>query len=113
MFFLLFIIDHNVSSILFQVPQYNLQKPPAYHSNFLVLALTFIPCAILGLPQGNVLIPQASLRMRALCTCKTEEDKYGVKHVVSYVEEQRWSALSQVLLMLVALAAFHLISWIP
>jgi hypothetical protein len=29
------------------------------------------------------------------------------------VEEQRWSALSQVLLMLVALAAFHLISWIP
>ena len=31
MFFLLFIIDHNVSSILTQDAKFNLQKPPAYH----------------------------------------------------------------------------------
>ena len=61
MFFLLFIIDHNVSSILSQVPKYNLQKPAAYHWDFFVLGITFIPCAILGLPPGNGLIPQAPL----------------------------------------------------
>jgi boron transporter len=49
MFFLLFIIDHNVSSILTQSPKFNLQKPSAYHWDFFVLGLTFIPCAMLGL----------------------------------------------------------------
>mmetsp|Transcript_33396 Transcript_33396/g.67399 ORF Transcript_33396/g.67399 Transcript_33396/m.67399 type:complete len:657 (+) Transcript_33396:230-2200(+) len=114
MFFLLFIIDHNVSSILSQLPKYNLQKPAAYHWDFFVLGITFIPCAILGLPPGNGLIPQAPLHVRALCTRKLEADKYGVKReVVTYVEEQRWSGLGQALLMFVALAAFRVISWIP
>jgi hypothetical protein len=58
MFFLLFIIDHNVSSILTQSPKFNLKKPPAYHWDFFVLGITFFPCAILGLPPGNGLIPQ-------------------------------------------------------
>ena len=114
MFFLLFIIDHNVSSILSQVPKYNLKKPAAYHWDFFVLGITFIPCAILGLPPGNGLIPQAPLHVRALCTREIQTDKYGVKReVVTYVEEQRWSGLGQALLMLVALAAFRVISWIP
>jgi hypothetical protein len=52
MLFLLFVIDHNVSStIQSQVPQYNLQKPPAYHQDFLILGLTFIPCTI-GIASG-------------------------------------------------------------
>ena len=114
MFFLLFIIDHNVSSILSQVPKYNLKKPAAYHWDFFVLGITFIPCAILGLPPGNGLIPQAPLHVRALCTREIQTDKYGVKReVVTYVEEQRWSSLGQALLMLVALSAFRVISWIP
>lgn len=114
MFFLLFIIDHNVSSILSQVPKYNLKKPAAYHWDFFVLGITFIPCAILGLPPGNGLIPQAPLHVRALCTREIQTDKYGVKReVVTYVEEQRWSGLGQALLMLVALSAFRVISWIP
>mmetsp|Transcript_8289 Transcript_8289/g.17381 ORF Transcript_8289/g.17381 Transcript_8289/m.17381 type:complete len:654 (+) Transcript_8289:122-2083(+) len=114
MFFLLFIIDHNVSSILSQVPKYNLQKPPAYHWDFLVLGITFLPCALLGLPPGNGLIPQAPLHVRALCTRKLETDRYGVKReVVTHVEEQRWSGLGQSLLMFVALGAFEVISWIP
>jgi boron transporter len=114
MFFLLFIIDHNVSSILTQSPKFNLKKPPAYHWDFFVLGVTFIPCAILGLPPGNGLIPQAPLHARALCTRKYETDSRGVKHeVVTHCEEQRYSGLGQTLLMFVALASFTVISWIP
>ncbi|CAB9531062.1 bicarbonate transporter-like protein 11 [Seminavis robusta] len=114
MFFLLFIIDHNVSSILTQSPKLNLKKPPAYHWDFFVLGITFIPCAILGLPPGNGLIPQAPLHARALCTRKYVTDSRGVKHeVVTHCEEQRYSGLGQALLMFVALASFEVISWIP
>lgn len=114
MFFLLFIIDHNVSSILAQSPKFNLKKPPAYHWDFFVVGLTFIPCAILGLPPGNGLIPQAPLHVRALCTRKFITDKHGVRReVVTHCEEQRWSGLGQALLMFVALALFEVISWIP
>jgi len=114
MFFLLFIIDHNVSSILTQSPKFNLKKPPAYHWDFFVLGITFFPCAILGLPPGNGLIPQAPLHCRALCTRKMETDKYGVeREVVTHCEEQRWSALGQAMLMFVALSLFTVIAWIP
>mmetsp|Transcript_951 Transcript_951/g.1073 ORF Transcript_951/g.1073 Transcript_951/m.1073 type:complete len:747 (+) Transcript_951:101-2341(+) len=114
MFFLLFIIDHNVSSILTQSPKFNLVKPPAYHWDFFVLGLTFFPCAILGLPPGNGLIPQAPLHARALCTRKIIIDRHGVKReVVTYCEEQRWSALGQAILMFVALSLFVVIEWIP
>jgi len=114
MFFLLFIIDHNVSSILTQSSKFNLKKPPAYHWDFFVLGVTFIPCAILGLPPGNGLIPQAPLHCRALCTRTYVTDEKGMKHeIVTHCEEQRWSGLGQSLLMFVALAAFRVISWIP
>lgn len=114
MFFLLFIIDHNVSSILTQSPKYNLKKPPAYHWDFFIVGVTFIPCAILGLPPGNGLIPQAPLHARALCTRKYVTDDKGNKHeIVTHCEEQRYSGLGQALLMFVALASFEVISWIP
>jgi boron transporter len=114
MFFLLFIIDHNVSSILTQSPKFNLKKPCAYHWDFFVLGLTFIPCAILGLPPGNGLIPQAPLHARALCKREYRGDEHGIKReFVVHVEEQRWSALGQALLLLLTLAAFEVISWIP
>ena len=114
MFFLLFIIDHNVSSILTQSPKFNLRKPPAYHWDFFIVGVTFIPCAILGLPPGNGLIPQAPLHCRALCTREHVTDKHGVRReIVTHCEEQRWSGLGQASLMFVALAAFKVLSWIP
>jgi hypothetical protein len=114
MFFLLFIIDHNVSSILTQSPKFNLKKPPAYHWDFLVLGVTFFPCAILGLPPGNGLIPQAPLHCRALCTRKYVTDEFGLKReIFTDCQEQRWSGLGQALLMFVALACFTVLSWIP
>lgn len=114
MFFLLFIIDHNVSSILTQSPKFNLKKPPAYHWDFFVLGVTFFPCALLGLPPGNGLIPQAPLHCRALCTREYQTDAYGVRReVVTHCEEQRWSGLGQACLMFAALTTFTVISWIP
>jgi boron transporter len=114
MIFLLFIIDHNVSSILTQSPKFRLKKPPAYHWDFFVLGLTFVPCALLGLPPGSGLLPQAPLHARSLCTREIQIDASGVKReVVTHVEEQRWTALAQSCLMFVALAAFRVISWIP
>jgi hypothetical protein len=115
MFFLLFIIDHNVSSILTQVPKFNLKKPPAYHWDFFVLGWTFLPCALLGLPPGNGLIPQAPLHLRALCTREYVKDPAtGVHHeIVTHCEEKRWSSLFQASLMLVALSSYRILSWIP
>jgi len=100
---------------LTQSPKFNLQKPPAYHWDFFVLGITFIPCAILGLPPGNGLIPQAPLHCRALCTREYFVDPAsGIKkEVVTHCEEQRWSGLAQASLMFVALSAFKVLSWIP
>lgn len=113
MLYLLFFIDHNISSILTQAPKYNLKKPASYHWDFFCLGLTIIPCGILGLPPGSGLIPQAPLHTRALATRKIVE-KHGVKQeVTTFVEEQRWSALGQAMMMFVALSLFSVISWIP
>lgn len=113
MLYLLFFIDHNISSILTQAPKYNLQKPGAYHWDFFCLGLTIVPCGILGLPPGSGLIPQAPLHTRALATRKIVE-KYGIKHEVTvHVEEQRWSAFLQAALMFVVLNMFVVLSWIP
>ena len=113
MVYLLFFIDHNISSILTQSSQYNLRKPPAYHWDFFVLGLTIVPCGVLGIPPGSGLLPQAPLHTRALCTRKYVE-RLGVKHeIVEYCEEQRWSGLFQACLMLVTLFCLKVISWIP
>jgi hypothetical protein len=114
MFFLLFFIDHNVSSILSQTANFNLVKPPVYNWDFLVLGLTFIPCAILGLPPASGLLPQAPLHTRALCTREYYVDEAGVKRErITHCEEQRWSALAQACLMFLALSAFRIIAMIP
>ncbi|KAL7448159.1 hypothetical protein ACHAWC_000402, partial [Mediolabrus comicus] len=113
MLYLLFFIDHNISSILTQAPKYNLEKPAAYHWDFFCLGLTIVPCGILGLPPGSGLIPQAPLHTRALATRKIVE-KHGIKHEVTvHVEEQRWSAFLQAALMFVILNMFVVLSWIP
>lgn len=113
MLYLLFFIDHNISSILTQANKYNLSKPPAYHWDFFCLGLTIIPCGILGLPPGSGLIPQAPLHTRALCTRKHEMIHGVRREVVTHCEEQRWSALIQASLMFVALSLMVAIAWIP
>ncbi|KAL7544804.1 hypothetical protein ACHAWF_008176 [Thalassiosira exigua] len=106
MIYLLFFIDHNISSILTQAPKFDLKKPTAYHWDFFCLGLTIIPCAILGLPPGSGLIPQAPLHTRALSERKFVEDNGIKREITTHVEEQRWSALFQASLMFVALSLF-------
>jgi hypothetical protein len=113
MLYLLFFIDHNISSILTQAPKYNLTKPPSYHWDFFVLGLTIIPCGLMGLPPGSGLIPQAPLHTRALST-RTHKEMNGVRQeIVTHCEEQRWSALFQAMLMFVALSLIKVVSLIP
>ncbi|KAI8909963.1 HCO3 transporter family-domain-containing protein [Powellomyces hirtus] len=94
---ILFYFDHNVSSLLSQRPESNLMKPPAFNWDFLVLGLTMIPCAVLGLPACNGLIPQAPLHVAAL----SKKTKSGI---TLRVAEQRLSPLLQALLTFVVLA---------
>lgn len=113
MFYLLFFIDHNVSSILSQLPKYNLKKPSAYHWDFFVLGVTFLPCGFLGLPPGNGLIPQAPLHTRSLCHKEFQMIDGVKREVYTKCEEQRYSGFLQAALMLVALSCMTAISWIP
>lgn len=114
MFYLLFIIDHNVGSILTQSAKYNLTKPPAFHWDFFILGFTFIPSAFLGIPPGNGLIPQSPMHVRALCTRTVVTDENGQRReTYTNCEEQRWSPMVQSCLFLLSLAAFQAIRLIP
>ncbi len=91
----LFFFDHNVSSLMAQGPEFNLQKPPTYNWDFFVVGLNILVCGLLGLPFTNGLIPQAPLHVAALSTKETQVDeKTGLKQlIVVRVEEQRLSNL--------------------
>jgi hypothetical protein len=63
----LFIFDHNVSSIMAQTKDFNLKKGSAYHLDFFVLGITIGVTGLLGIPPCNGLIPQAPLHTKSLC----------------------------------------------
>eukprot|EP00980_Cylindrotheca_fusiformis_P016450 scaffold4902_cov115-Cylindrotheca_fusiformis.AAC.11 len=118
MMYILFFLEHNMSSAVAQAPKYKLKKPPSYQWDFFVLGLTIIPCAFFGLPPGCGVRPQAPLHTRALCTKKRISNLRGFgavdRKIVTTCEEQRWSALLQAIFLL--LAAFYfcpVISKIP
>ena len=46
----LFFFDHNVSSQLAQVREFNLKKPHAYHWDFFLLGVMCLVCGLCGLP---------------------------------------------------------------
>uniref|UniRef100_A0A7S1U2B3 Bicarbonate transporter-like transmembrane domain-containing protein n=1 Tax=Phaeomonas parva TaxID=124430 RepID=A0A7S1U2B3_9STRA len=96
----LFIFDHNVSSLMAQDPELNLKKGAAYHLDFFVLGFCILATGILGIPPCNGLIPQAPLHTKALAVTRVTE-KNGVKiHKVEKVYEQRFSNLAQALMTL-------------
>ncbi|TPX68223.1 hypothetical protein SpCBS45565_g03271 [Spizellomyces sp. 'palustris'] len=103
---ILFYFDHNVSSLLSQRPENNLLKPSTYNWDFFVVGLTMIPCAILGIPPCNGLIPQAPLHVRALAKIRQKPSVHHPnRHVEVWerVQEQRVSNLMQALLTFIAL----------
>jgi boron transporter len=86
--FMLYLLDHNISSTLTESPKYNLKKPSAYHWDFFVLGLTIVPCGILGLPPGSGLIPQAPRHARALPAKKYVEENGVMIEIYTQIEEQ-------------------------
>jgi hypothetical protein len=66
----LIFFDHNVSSLMVHDPRLKLKKPPAYNYDFLVVGLTLVLTAFLGLPFTHGLIPQAPLHAQSLAKRK-------------------------------------------
>lgn len=64
---LLFLFDHNVSSLIAQDIKYKLKKPASFHWDFFLLGITTGLSGILGIPAPNGLIPQAPLHTESLC----------------------------------------------
>ena len=109
----LFYFDHNISAMLAHAAHYPLRKPTAYHWDNLVLGGTTLLCALFGVPPGNGLIPQAPWHTRALATAVADEVGGVRLERFTHVEEQRYSALAQALLMFVALCCFGALQTIP
>ena len=96
----LFVFDHNVSSLMAQDPELNLKKGSAYHLDFFVLGFCILLTGLLGIPPCNGLIPQAPLHTKAL-SVSSETTKNGVTvRKVDHVYEQRFSNLTQAILTL-------------
>ncbi|KAH8050901.1 inorganic anion exchanger [Aureococcus anophagefferens] len=74
---ILFIFDHNVSSIMAQSKEFQLKKGSAYHLDFFVLGICIVFTGILGIPPCNGLIPQAPLHTKSLCVVRKEK-QHGV-----------------------------------
>jgi hypothetical protein len=55
---LLFFFDHSVSSQMAQQPEFNLQKPSAYHYDFCLLGIMTLGCGLIGVPPVNGVLPQ-------------------------------------------------------
>lgn len=106
---LLFVFDHNVSSLMCQDTKYRLKKPAAFHWDFFLLGVTTGLSGILGIPAPNGLIPQAPLHTQSLCIVDHkgkltyDEDEEGGAHENSqYIGavEQRASNTIQGLMIL-------------
>jgi len=97
---ILFIFDHNVSSLLAQDDDFNLKKGSAYHWDYFVLGICIFVTGLLGIPPCNGLIPQAPLHTKALAvTSVTKQNGVEVRQT-DKVYEQRFTNLSQALLIL-------------
>ena len=95
---ILFIFDHNVSSIMAQSKEFQLKKGSAYHLDFFVLGICIVFTGILGIPPCNGLIPQAPLHTKSLCVVRKEKQHGVVVDVVERTYEQRYTNFSQALL---------------
>lgn len=93
---MLFIFDHNVSSLMTQNKDFGLKKGTSFHLDFFVLGLCIFVTGILGIPPCNGLIPQAPLHVLSL---REERVVNGKKS--TFIHEQRLSNLCQSLMLLI------------
>jgi boron transporter len=111
----LFVFDHNVSSLMAQGEELNLKKGSAFHLDFFVLGFCILVTGLLGIPPCNGLIPQAPLHTKALSQT-SEVEINGVRtRKIDHVYEQRYSNLIQACLTLIMCfpPMLHIIGMIP
>lgn len=82
----LFLFDHNVSSLISQGSEFPLKKPASFHWDFLLLGITTGVAGILGIPAPNGLIPQAPLHTVSLCV--VGEKKVGPNSSMDTVNDE-------------------------
>jgi len=111
----LFVFDHNVSSIMAQSKEFRLKKGSAYHLDFFVLGICIVVTGILGIPPCNGLIPQAPLHTKSLGVLRTERVNGRNVDVVEKTWEQRYTNLGQAVLTGVVLIRplIVVLGWIP
>jgi hypothetical protein len=94
--------------VLTQEPRFRLRKPPSYDLDFLLLGVSLLLTATLGLPPVYGLLPQAPLHVRALALVRPASPASpggeGEEEEWLAVCETRWSALLQASLLLALLA---------
>jgi hypothetical protein len=88
----LFFFDHNVSAQLAQTDDFKLEKPPAYHYDFMLQGANTLLLGLLGLPPTNGVLPQAPMHTRSLMGVGQDRSKPGAGEIVL---EQRMSNLIQ------------------
>ncbi|KAH0589593.1 hypothetical protein H2248_005324 [Termitomyces sp. 'cryptogamus'] len=64
MLWILFHLNHNISSLMAQ-SDFPLRKPSGFHWDFFLLGLTTFLSGLLGLPAPNSLTPQAPIHMKS------------------------------------------------
>uniref|UniRef100_A0A7S0NNA0 Bicarbonate transporter-like transmembrane domain-containing protein n=1 Tax=Micromonas pusilla TaxID=38833 RepID=A0A7S0NNA0_MICPS len=106
----LFFFDHNVSAQLAQVDDFNLEKPPAYHYDFLLQGLNTLLLGLLGLPPTNGVLPQAPMHTRSLMGVGQDRSEPGAADIVL---EQRMSNLIQSVLVGICLFISPVIKLMP
>jgi boron transporter len=50
---ILFFLDHNVSSLMAQGAEFPLRKPPGFHYDFFLLGITTFISGLIGVPAPN------------------------------------------------------------
>ena len=96
----LFVFDHNVSSLMAQGEELNLKKGSAFHLDFFVLGICILVTGLLGIPPCNGLIPQAPLHTKALSETSEVEVNGVMVRRIDHVYEQRYSNLLQAVMTL-------------
>ncbi|KAH6788308.1 HCO3- transporter family [Perilla frutescens var. frutescens] len=90
----LYFFDHSVASQMAQPKEFNLQNPPAYHYDILLLGFMTLLCGLLGLPPSNGVLPQSPMHTRSLAVLKKQamqkkmvkRAKEGMKQNASHKE---------------------------
>lgn len=115
----LYFFDHSVASQLAQQKEFNLQKPPAYHydvlllgimvnicsnllsftlciypftsiTSFVLLLLQTLICGLLGLPPSNGVLPQSPMHTKSLAVLKRQVCRTKFRSFILYSDHSWW-----------------------